>query len=147
MKRAEGELAEHIKAEFARQIRQLQAQLEAWIEPSGWLTGPGFGIADIAAGTVVHRSAYFGFPPVKGSKLEVWLDKVRERPSMKATLKEFDDKAPGMKDLAPVFLSGKMKREYRDHRLEFLIKSGGLPIVLEGLENDNIRFAWPDGQR
>lgn len=35
------------------------------------------------------------------------------------------------------------KREYRDHRLEWMIKSGGLDVVLKGLEADNIRFA-PD---
>ena len=35
------------------------------------------------------------------------------------------------------------KREYRDHRLEWMIKSGGLDVVLKGIEKDNIRFT-PD---
>jgi glutathione S-transferase/RNA polymerase-associated protein len=38
---------------------------------------------------------------------------------------------------------GLFKREYRDHRLEWMIKSGGLEVVLEGLAKDNIRFS-PD---
>jgi hypothetical protein len=33
------------------------------------------------------------------------------------------------------------KREYRDHRLEWMIRSGGLDVVLEGLKNNNIRFS------
>ena len=33
------------------------------------------------------------------------------------------------------------KREYRDHRLEWMIRSGGLDVVLEGLQTDTIRFS------
>ena len=33
------------------------------------------------------------------------------------------------------------KREYRDHRLEWMIRSGGLDVVLEGLKDNNIRFS------
>ena len=40
---------------------------------------------------------------------------------------------------------GLFKREYRDHRLEWMIKSGGVEVVLKGLERDNIRFAPPFG--
>ena len=38
---------------------------------------------------------------------------------------------------------GLFKREYRDHRLEWMIKSGGLEVVVKGLEAGNIRFG-PD---
>jgi len=37
--------------------------------------------------------------------------------------------------------SGLFKREYRDHRLEWMIRSGGLDVVLEGMKQDNIRFS------
>jgi glutathione S-transferase/RNA polymerase-associated protein len=33
------------------------------------------------------------------------------------------------------------KREYRDHRLEWMMRSGGTQIVLDGLKNGNIRFS------
>jgi len=36
---------------------------------------------------------------------------------------------------------GMFKREYRDHRLEWMIRSGGLDVVLEGMKKDNIRFS------
>jgi len=35
---------------------------------------------------------------------------------------------------------GQMKRQYRDHRLEWMIRSGGLQVVLDGIAADNIRF-------
>jgi glutathione S-transferase/RNA polymerase-associated protein len=37
--------------------------------------------------------------------------------------------------------SGQFKREYRDHRLEWMLRSGGAEIVLEGLRRGNIRFS------
>ena len=36
--------------------------------------------------------------------------------------------------------AGLFKREYRDHRLEWMIKTAGLQIVADGLEKQNIRF-------
>jgi glutathione S-transferase/RNA polymerase-associated protein len=33
------------------------------------------------------------------------------------------------------------KREYRDHRLEWMIRSGGLDVVLDGIKADTIRFS------
>ena len=32
-------------------------------------------------------------------------------------------------------------RQYRDYRLEWMMKSGGTDVVLKGLENGTIRFA------
>jgi len=42
------------------------------------------------------------------------------------------------------FMSGEKVREYRDHRLEWMIKSGGIEVVLAGLRDANIRFPWPN---
>ena len=48
-------------------------------------------------------------------------------------------------NVAELVEKGLFKREYRDHRLEWMIKSGGVEVVLKGLERDNIRFAPPFG--
>ena len=37
--------------------------------------------------------------------------------------------------------AGKAKREYRDHRLDWMMRSGGLDVVLRGIEAGNIRFS------
>ena len=36
---------------------------------------------------------------------------------------------------------GKARREYRDHRLDWMLRSGGLSIVQRGIEAKNIRFS------
>ena len=43
-----------------------------------------------------------------------------------------------------MYTTGGRRREYRDHRLEWVIKSGGLEIVQAGLRDENIRFPWPN---
>jgi glutathione S-transferase/RNA polymerase-associated protein len=48
-----------------------------------------------------------------------------------------------MTDVAKMVEQGLFKREYRDHRLEWMIKVGGLEVVTKGLAKDNIRFG-PD---
>ena len=48
-----------------------------------------------------------------------------------------------MRDVADMVEKGQFKREYRDHRLEWMIKVGGVEVVTKGLERDNIRFG-PD---
>jgi glutathione S-transferase/RNA polymerase-associated protein len=45
--------------------------------------------------------------------------------------------------LSEAVKAGLFKREYRDHRLEWMIKSGGIEVVVKGLEAGNIRFS-PD---
>ena len=61
-----------------------------------------------------------------------------------ATFAEFDVAAAQMKNMADAYVGGKRQREYRDHRLEWMIKSGGIDVVLAGIRERNIRFAWPD---
>jgi len=93
----------------------------------------------------VNGSIGHGNPPPAGSKLAEWLARANARPSVAETLKEAAEMArvAGMADVADLVAKGLFKREYRDHRLEWMIKSGGVDVVLKGLERDNIRFA-PD---
>ena len=57
---------------------------------------------------------------------------------------EFDAAAERMPAAADLYTSGGRRREYRDHRLEWMIKSGGIEVVLAGLRANNIRFSWPE---
>ena len=43
--------------------------------------------------------------------------------------------------LPDLVLSGHFVREYRDHRLEWMLRSGGVDIVLDGIQRKNIRFS------
>ena len=66
-----------------------------------------------------------------------------ERPSVARTVGEARAFDIATSNVADLVASGLFKREYRDHRLEWMVKSGGLGIVVRGLEADNIRFT-PD---
>lgn len=48
-----------------------------------------------------------------------------------------------MTEASQMYVTGERRREYRDYRLEWMIKSGGLEIVQAGLQARNIRFPWP----
>jgi glutathione S-transferase/RNA polymerase-associated protein len=47
----------------------------------------------------------------------------------------------GFEALPAMIEQGLFIREYRDHRVEWMLRSGGLEIVLEGMKKKNIRFS------
>ncbi len=59
---------------------------------------------------------------------------------MAETAAEVQASVVGMESVAQFPEQGLMKREYRDHRLEWMIRTGGLQVVLDALAQDNIRF-------
>lgn len=144
-RRATGDLAEHLRAQAAAQTRVLQDWLAGRLGGAPWFGGAGFGWADAAAAPMVNRSVHYGLGPEPGSPLALWHARVRERPSVAKTFAEFDEAAAKMVAASEMYTTGGRRREYRDHRLEWMVKSGGVEVVLAGLRDGNIRFPWPDG--
>jgi len=144
-KRAEGELAEKMKATAARQTAELQAWLGERLGESPWFNGDTFGWADLSVAPYLNRSFFYGLGTPAGSPLAQWRDRLCLRSSVAATFREFEAAAAGMASAAERLASGAIRREYRDHRLEWMMKSGGMQVVLDGLARNNIRFTWPLG--
>lgn len=144
-RRASGALADHLRAQAAGQTRTLQAWLEKRLGEAAWFGGDDFGWADAAAAPMVNRSVHYGLGPGPGTPLARWHARVRERPSVAATFAEFDAAAAKMAAASDLYTSGGRRREYRDHRLEWMVRSGGIEVVLAGLRDGNIRFPWPEG--
>jgi glutathione S-transferase/RNA polymerase-associated protein len=144
-KRAEGDQAKAIEAAAGRQLAGFFAWLERQLGAREWFNGEAFGWGDLAVVPFLNGSAGQGHPPPEGSKLAAWLARANARPSVTATVAEIAAMArgAGMPNVAELVAKGLFKREYRDHRLEWMIKSGGLDVVLKGLERGNIRFT-PD---
>src|SRR6185503_15076576 len=69
-----------------------------------------------------------------------WLGRIADRPAVVATFEAAAASMQGFEMLPGLVASGHFKREYRDHRLEWMLRSGGADIVLEAMRNDNIRF-------
>ena len=138
--RARGELAREITARAETQVetwhRWLERQLGSW----PWFGGDRFGWGDLVVAPYLNGSRGFGLAPKPESHLHRWLERVNQRPSVASTAQEAAAVVAGMSDVSTLVEQGRFKREYRDHRLEWMIRTGGLEIVLAGLAQDNIRF-------
>jgi len=140
-RRASGAKATEMQARAAEQTGRIHAWLTRQLGQSDWLNGESFGWGDLAVVPYVNGSAGFGNAPGEGSALGRWLARVNARPSVAQTAKEARDSIAAMAQVANVLEQGLFKREYRDHRLEWMMKTGGVEIVLDGLKKDNIRFS------
>ncbi|WP_309646366.1 glutathione S-transferase family protein [Phenylobacterium sp.] len=142
-RRAEGELAQALLAKAARQTQGFFAWLDGQLGDRPWFNGETFGWGDLSVVPYLNGSVGHGNPPAKGSKLSDWLARANARPSVGATNDEARTPAStsAMPNVAELVEKGLFKREYRDHRLEWMIKSGGTEVVLRGLERKNIRFS------
>jgi RNA polymerase-associated protein len=143
-RRATGALADTLRAQAARQTAVLQDWLTGRLGAAPWFGGDEFGWADAAVAPMVNRSVHYGMGPPPGGALAFWHARIRERPSVAATFAEFDAAAARMAAAADLYTTGGRRREYRDHRLEWMVKSGGIDVVLAGLRDKTIRFPWPD---
>lgn len=146
-KRAEGDLAAELQRQGKHHIETFYAWLTGLLGSDKYFGGAEFGWADAAVAPVLNRSRVMGIPPAPGSALAEWLVRIKERPSVEKTFAEFEAALPGMGMYAKRIADGEGQREYRSHRLEWMIKAGGLDVVAKGLQNDDIRFTWPDNTK
>ena len=138
--RATGALADTLRAKAAEQTAGMLNWLEGELGAAPWFNGESVGWADAAIVPHVGGSAAAALGPQPGRPLAAWLERCQARPSVAAV----DDAARAIRKHMPSDLSALLaqgfRRQYRDHRLEWMMRSGGLSIVLEGLEKNTLRF-------
>lgn len=135
-----GAKAEAMRAVGVAETRMLHSWLEGQLGAAGWLSGGQFGWADLAAVPYVTMSVALDIAPAEGSPLSAWLARVLERPSVAATAAEASVAVVQMAQYSGVVEAGGFRRHFRDHRLEWMIRAGGIDVVTDGLARDNIRF-------
>jgi glutathione S-transferase/RNA polymerase-associated protein len=140
-KRATGALAETLVARAGEQIAAVNGRLERELGGREWFNGAAFGWGDLSVFPAVNAAAFSGFPPPAGSALERWLERARERPSAQKVMAAAAESMAGFDMLPQLIESGHFVREYRDHRLEWMMRSGATQIVLDGIAKRNIRFS------
>ncbi len=137
--RASGEAAQSLCDFAATQIRGWYAWLETHLPASGWFNGNTYGWGDICVVPFVNGAGRFDLVPAADSRLGDWLARVNAREDVAAVTA-----AAAAAELDPASMQAALaagfKREYRDHRLEWMIRAGGLSVVAAGIEADNIRF-------
>ncbi len=138
--RAKGELADKLIARGGEQI----AGANAWLDHrlgTEWFNGAAVGWGDVSVFPVVNAAAFNGFAPPEGSRLAGWLQRMQARPSAQKVIAAAMASMSGFEQLPQIVESGHFVREYRDHRLEWMLRSGGVDIVLDGMKKKNIRFS------
>jgi glutathione S-transferase/RNA polymerase-associated protein len=142
--RAKGELAAVLTRRAAEQAAAWRRWLEGQLGDRPWFDGDRFGRGDLSVVPYLNGSRGFGMEPEPGGRLAAWLARANERPAVAETAAEagafLAGAGGGMGQIAELLARGLFKREYRDHRLEWMVRSGGIDVVLEGLERRNIRF-------
>jgi glutathione S-transferase/RNA polymerase-associated protein len=140
-KRADGERARVIEARAAGQARDFYGWLERQLGEHTWFCGDSFGWADLSVIPYINSSTGFGIGPAPSSRLGAWQARANARPSVSRTMQEAAEAIKSLALVGEAVKLGLFKREYRDHRLEWMIRSGGLDVVLEGIKADTIRFS------
>lgn len=139
--RAGGSLAERLTARATEQIAGVHTRLERELGGRTWFDGEAFGWGDLGVIPYLNTSIVLGFAPPAGSRLAAWNERVRRRTSVSRCLQEALAAMPAFEQVASLVQSGAFVREYRDHRLEWMMRSGGAEIVLAGMARKNIRFS------
>ncbi|KAH9818566.1 Glutathione S-transferase [Teratosphaeria destructans] len=141
--RATGDLKDKLLKEIASQTSTIQLWLAEKLGDKPYFNGDVFGYADICVAPVLNRSVHYGLELATQSLVQ-WLARIKDRQTVNETFAEMEEGAKNMSAMMKqFFVEGPGKREYRDHRLEWMIKSGGLSVVEEGLKKGNVRFGWP----
>lgn len=144
--RATDEVADSLLSNASQQINGWFSRLESELGERQWFNGEDFGWGDLSVIPYINGSAGFDIRPTEGSALANWVARVNARESVKKVngqltkMNQGQDQGQVMAMVKQAIDQGLFKREYRDHRLEWMIKSGGLSVVLAGLEKQNIRF-------
>ena len=144
--RATGELAAQMKEGAARQLAGWFGWLERQLGDRPFMNGAAFGWGDLCVAPFLNGAAGFGHLP-QGRLLD-WHARVNRRESVAACAAAAlaaarQGSGVGLEQVRAALEQGLFQREYRDHRLEWMIKSGGLSVVERGLEKRNIRFIQP----
>ncbi len=138
--RGKGGLNDKLYQQAVIQVGHFYAWLTAELGAKDWLVGDTFGRADLSAIPIVSAFIVHGIPPADESAVAKWMARARQRPSVAKTEEESLAVVPLLEALQDAVGDGVFKRHYRDHRLEWMVRSGGLQVLLDGLGEGNIRF-------
>lgn len=138
--RGKGGLNDQLYQQAIIQVGHAYAWLTAALGDRDWLVGNTFGRADLSAIPIVSAFTVHGIPPAADSALARWMARAHQRPSVAKTTEESLAVVPLLEALAEAVGDNSFKRHYRDHRLEWMVRSGGLDVLLDGLAKGNIRF-------
>ena len=145
-RRAEAEEAERLLAAAREQLDRAWARLDHELDGRPWMNGASFGRGDAAVYPHITGSAFFGMPlDAKHARLGEWAARCAEHAAVRADAEQLGAwmrdhlGGSGTQSAMPIV------RQYRDHRLEWRMKSGGTEVVRRGLAAGTIRYQMDFG--
>lgn len=136
--RAAGDREQTLLTRAGLQLQRLWNRLDRELEGRTWFNGAAFGRGDAAVFPHVMLSQQVGYPvDDRRPKLADWLSRAGERESTRRVMDEAREALQQAMQAGP----REVVRQYRDYRLEWMFKTGGSDIVVDGLLNGSIRFA------
>lgn len=137
--RASGPQADKLRQYAETQIHTWFVWLNKQLGNKDWFNGTHYGYADLCVVPHVNAAGRFDITPSAGSPLDQWLQRTNALPKVALTQSEAvaAELDPAVMQAA---LAAGFQREYRDHRLEWMVQAGGMEIVEAGLTANNIRF-------
>jgi glutathione S-transferase len=128
-----------IRSFAQRQAAGINTWLEQQLGNALWFAGEAFGAADIFVFPLLNGATRQALVPDE-SPLTDWLERMRARPSVQTVLA---DAAAFMASQTPETIAGwrTAKRQYRDSRIEWVIRTAGIDVIAEGLAAGRIVFS------
>lgn len=142
-KRGKPERREQMMENARAQMADVFTHLETELGDDEWFNGDAFGWGDLSAIPFINGVAGFGIRPPEGSAVANWFEAANRRETVAQTRNESAASMTGMELVAEAVEQKLFKRQYRDHRLEWMLKSGGREVVLDGMDQGTIRFTGP----
>jgi glutathione S-transferase/RNA polymerase-associated protein len=140
----DGAAAETVAQNGRAQMAGIVALLARRLGDAEWFGGERFGRADICV--LPHLNAARLMKTITlPERLGAWCRRCNARPSVKQTVAEIKPALAHYKAMIGRIREGTEARQFRDHRLDWLMRSGGTPIVLKRLEAGSIRFSTSYG--
>jgi glutathione S-transferase/RNA polymerase-associated protein len=141
-RRAEAAQRDSLLTRASLQLQRLWNRLERELEGRLWMNGADFGRGDAAVQPHLAGSVALGFGvSERHSKLKDWLARASARSSVQRVAAESAEWLRRERAAAGASERPRIVRQYRDHRLEWMLKTGGADIVVEGLLQGTVRFA------
>jgi len=140
-KRGDEALRAKLESEATRQIAQFHRFLTRHLGEAPFFGGERFLRADMAVVSHLLGPAR----PAPDTTLGAWLARCLARESVSKTAGEAQASLAGMANVDAAVKAGLFKRQYRDHRLEWMMRSGGADIVRDGVATNTIRFSTEIG--
>ncbi len=127
--------------EFGRSgIKHLHAELEGRLGDREFFGGDAVSRGDIAVLPHLNAARVMKNGPVSETLL-AWMDRMNARQSVAETVAEVKEGLALFKKLIEEVKGGDAKRQIRDSRLDWLIRAGGAPILMQRLKAGNVRFS------